>query len=131
MAEIKIIFDGARMEELMHGPDGMVSRFMIGRSEIVKIAGKAQCAQNGHLSEYILKRPIEEAGGLSVIIGCYHPAAIFVHEGTKPHKITGNPILAFKWPAVGDGMFFFRSVNHPGNAANKFLSDNLRLFFAY
>jgi hypothetical protein len=71
-------------------------------------------------------------GNLSITVGAYQPYAVFVHEGTKPHIIAPKDggTLAFLWPAMGPGMFFFKSVNHPGTKANKFLSDNLPLFFA-
>lgn len=44
--------------------------------------------------------------------------ALFVHEGTGPHKITGNPFLAFNGIVV-------RSVNHPGTTAYKFMERPL------
>lgn len=53
------------------------------------------------------------------------PYSVFVHEGTKPHKIEGNPLLAFFWPKVGQ-FVFLRSVNHPGTRANPFLKRALR-----
>ena len=40
--------------------------------------------------------------------------------GSRPHVIRGNPTLAFRWPRRGPGVFFFRSVNHPGTTANPF-----------
>lgn len=53
------------------------------------------------------------------------PHTLFVIKGTRPHKITGNPLLAFFWPAVGR-FVVFRSVNHPGTKANDFLTRALR-----
>lgn len=44
--------------------------------------------------------------------------AEFVHEGTDPHVIRGNPYLAFNGVVV-------RSVNHPGTPATKFLEGPL------
>lgn len=53
------------------------------------------------------------------------PHTLFVIKGTRPHKIPGNPFLAFFWPVVGQ-FVIFRSVNHPGTRANDFLSRALR-----
>lgn len=44
--------------------------------------------------------------------------ARFVHDGTRPHVILGNPLLVFR---VGSQTIFTRKVNHPGTRANPFL----------
>ena len=44
--------------------------------------------------------------------------ALFVHEGTGPHKIEGHPFLAFNG-------IVRRSVNHPGTQAFKFMEKPL------
>jgi hypothetical protein len=53
------------------------------------------------------------------------PYSLYVIKGTRPHKITGNPLLGFFWPKVGQ-FVVFHSVNHPGTKANNFLSRALR-----
>lgn len=53
------------------------------------------------------------------------PYSIFVIKGTRPHTITGNPLLAFFWPKIGANVVF-RSVQHPGTRPNNFLSRALR-----
>lgn len=53
------------------------------------------------------------------------PYSIFVIKGTRPHTITGNPLLAFFWPKLGRNVVF-RSVQHPGTRPNNFLSRALR-----
>lgn len=53
------------------------------------------------------------------------PHTMFVIKGTRPHKITGNPLLGFFWPKVGS-FVVFHSVNHPGTRPNNFLSRALR-----
>jgi hypothetical protein len=53
------------------------------------------------------------------------PHSLYVLKGTRPHKITGNPLLGFFWPKVGQ-FVVFRSVNHPGTKANNFLGRALR-----
>lgn len=42
----------------------------------------------------------------------------WLDEGTKPHRITGRPLLVFFWPKLGRTVFL-RSVNHPGSKKHK------------
>lgn len=44
------------------------------------------------------------------------PAAIFVHWGTRPHKILPKRKTVLRWPSAGagGGFVFARGVNHPG-----------------
>ena len=44
--------------------------------------------------------------------------AWYVHHGTAPHTIRGNPYLAFSWKGQN---VVFRSVWHPGTAPRPFL----------
>lgn len=46
--------------------------------------------------------------------------------GTDPHSIDGNPVLAFLWPKMGEGTFFFAHVNHPGTKPNPFIQKAMR-----
>lgn len=128
---VKLILDGAALQEMLHGPSGAVATYMIGRAQVVQNAAIVQCPKRTNkLSESIVKRFADTPAGFTVTIAALQPYAVFVHEGTKPHIIMGNPTLAFLWPAAGEGTFFFASVHHPGTKPNKFLSDNLHLFFA-
>jgi hypothetical protein len=142
MAEIKIIWDGAVIEEIMHGPNGPIGRYMFERAEIVKQGAIRQCNKRTTLlSKSILKRPVvATVGGMDVIVGAYQPYAVYVHEGTVSHNIPN----AFGWgPTFGIGGRFPMGVKgaaagawsadnafHPGYKGNPFLSDNLKLFFA-
>ncbi len=52
---------------------------------------------------------------LDVVVGVEY--ASFTNADTEPHRIplTGNgPPLAFEWPFMGPGTFFFAHVDHPG-----------------
>lgn len=53
------------------------------------------------------------------------PYALYVHEGTRPHPIHGNPLLSFFWDRVG-ARVVFRSVKHPGTTGQPFLADAIR-----
>jgi hypothetical protein len=46
-----------------------------------------------------------------------------ITTGTRPHVITGNPILHF---TVAGEDVFVRQVSHPGTAPNDFVSRSVR-----
>ena len=49
--------------------------------------------------------------------------AEFVTEGTPPHLIQGNPILAFEWRGA---MRFYPYVSHPGTSPNPYFGDTTK-----
>jgi hypothetical protein len=57
-------------------------------------------------------------------VGSADPVALWVHEGTEPHQIVGNPLLVFHWAKLGK-VVAFRQVNHPGTKPNRFLVEAL------
>ena len=139
MSNVKIVLDGARMAELLHSPTGPFGRWMIERGELVKQAARKQAPiKTGCLRGSIVKRVEETPQGIAIrIVSDTSPCSpsrksysLYVHEGTKPHTIMGNPTLAFFWPSGPNGprMYFFRSVQHPGTKPNRFLTDNLPIF---
>ncbi len=50
------------------------------------------------------------------------PQAVFTDQGTRPHRIEGNPVL--RWFVAGEARFA-RYVEHPGTTATHWFS-NLR-----
>jgi hypothetical protein len=137
MSTIKFVLDGAKMDQLLHGPAGVVWPWMRRRGEAVRTASIAQApmGQTGCLKGSIKLRPIEASSvGLSLRIvadttSCSQNRtsyALFVHETTVPHDIPN----AFGWgPTFGIGGRFGDNKFHPGNQhPNHFLSDNLKLF---
>lgn len=50
----------------------------------------------------------------------FYPGEVpnYLDEGTKPHTITGRPLLVFFWPRVGRTVFL-RRVRHPGSRKHK------------
>lgn len=52
------------------------------------------------------------------------PYPVVVEKGSRPHRIEGNPLLAFNWPA--QGVFVItHSVEHPGTSPNPFVEPSL------
>jgi hypothetical protein len=67
------------------------------------------------------------ARGIGFDAGSNAPYALFVEEGTNPHKIvpkTPGGMLVFYWAKVGT-IVHLRSVKHPGNRPYKFLARGL------
>lgn len=50
------------------------------------------------------------------------PQALWTDEGTKPHQIVGNPLLAFEWQGR---TMIVHSVNHPGTPATLWWSQRV------
>lgn len=104
----------------MQQANGPVARKMFVVGEAVKVATIASLKQGfprDFLGPKIVKRTVNTADGPGIQVGA-------VDTKTKPHGIDGNP-LAFKWPAMGAGMFFFRHVNHPGSELGPYLQKKL------
>lgn len=133
---IKLVLDGARMQELLRSPLGPLGRHLIERGEIVKQAAKAQAPRKtGCLQDSIVKRVEDYGDSFAIrIVSDTTPCSptrtsysLWVHEGTQPHTITAKNggVLSFMWQGE---RVYFKSVQHPGTKANKYLADNLRLF---
>jgi len=126
----QLIIDGAAVENMLHSPDGIVGRYMIGKSQVVQNAAIVQCPKRtGRLSQSIVKRFYDSPEGFTVVIAALQPYALYVHEGTKPHTIYPVKAKALSWVAPGGTRVFAKKVNHPGTKANHFLSDQLHLFY--
>lgn len=48
------------------------------------------------------------------------PYAVIINDGSKAHKIVGNPVLRFE---VGGNTIYAKSVNHPGTRPYGFMSQ--------
>jgi hypothetical protein len=129
----RLVVDGAVLDHLLHSRDGAVGRYMETRSRIFQMAAIQDCPKRTNkLSESIVRRWHEGVGELTVTVVAAQPYAIYVHNGTKPHVIQGNPTLAFNWDngPNGPGLYFFKSVQHPGTKPVPFLARNIPLIFA-
>lgn len=64
--------------------------------------------------------------GWRLRVGNRKSYAWYVHQGTKAHDIPGDPILRFFWPKApssmgGPGIYFFKTVHHPGTKPQPWL----------
>lgn len=128
----------AALAQLLRGPTGPVYRKMIEDANLVKNEarrlapvhqpqpGERRARRPGTLRDSIVTRVTEEGGEVAVYVGSNDPVALFVTEGTVPHRIEGNPLLVFYWPKEGQ-VVYFHHVNHPGTRPNRFLLDALNI----
>lgn len=133
----QVVMDPAALARLLRGVDGPVYRKLIEDGELVKReaqrlcpVGKSEPGRGGRtpgtLRDSIVKRVKSGPEGPIVEVGSEDPVALWVHEGTQPHVITGNPLLVFFWEKAGRVVAFPR-VNHPGNRPNRFLLQALEI----
>lgn len=142
-ATVRFVIDGAAMARLTKGPDGLVWQHLERRFKMAfQPAARMQAPfKTGCLHDSILARPIVgDPLGLSLrVVSDTTPCSpsrtaysLFVHEGTLPHviKAKNGGVLRFFWEAgpKGPGVYFFRSIQHPGTQPNHFLTDNLHVF---
>lgn len=111
--------------------DGMVGRNLDARAKRVEDAAKAQVGVlTGRLKRSI-RRNWRRANGkrLSVSIGSSERHAKVHHEGSRPHVIRAQNTKALRYEGKDGRIVFARSVSHPGTRPNKYLTDNLPLFY--
>lgn len=132
MATIKLVIDGAQLENMLHGRDGAINRFMVSRATIVQKAAKEDCpVLTGDLKKSINKRPsVRTPTGLDISIIADQPYAAAVHNGAQPHDIP-NAWGKGQDFGIGANLKTPRPFFHPGNKPNPFLAKNLRLFTAF
>ena len=121
MAENKVVIDDVALAEFIRAPDGPIGRYLMVIGEEVKVATIAKLKPGfpaDYLGPKIVKRMTEVDGAPRVQVGADDIK-------THPHVIQGNPTLAFRWPKVGPGMFFFHRVNHPGSDFHDYLTKLL------
>lgn len=113
--------DAAAIAAMLRSQDGPVFRHLSVVATRIQARTKASLKE-GFPSEFLGPRIVKRFGQDS--------ASLFVEIGssvvtTRPHPIVGNPILAFPWPKRGGGVFYFRSVQHPGSNFGPYLRGKL------
>jgi hypothetical protein len=115
----------------MAQPGGIVDRYTKGKAGAV--AGKARQivpVKSGRLRGSIKvaqARDIRGRYSVGYNVEADAPYARYVHDGTRPHVIEGNPLLVFQ---IGGATVFTRRVNHPGTKGNPFLVRAAQAVFA-
>lgn len=129
-----VVIDGAALQRIIASPDGPVARHMMVVGDMVKDRARARAGVSSppqrvtrgggsqHLRDAIVKRLVPEADGVEVHVIAEVPHARFHHDGTDPHVIEPVHAKALRF-TVGGAVVFAVKVNHPGTAANPFLTD--------
>jgi phage gpG-like protein len=120
-----------KIDKMLNHPNGMMGRHLSKQAKKVQAAAKRQVGVNSGR----LKRSIRVYGhkrtatGQELFIGSAVPYARMHHEGTKRHRISAKKRSYLKFRS-GSVLTYRRSVNHPGTKPNRYLSDNLYLFYS-
>lgn len=88
------------------------------------IAGQAgQHHKNGALVRSLETKRLAPMDWVIAHRAQHAPHAVFVHDGTRPHKITprGGPGRSMLRFTVGNKIVFAREVNHPGYKGDKWM----------
>lgn len=113
-----------RIERMLRLPGGMVWNNMERRVRRVEAEAirRAPGGMKARIRAQIRRGP---TGDFQGIIKVEHPAALYVLNGTRPHRIVPRTKKALRF-TVGGQVVFATVVNHPGTKANNFLKDALR-----
>ena len=132
MAEVSIKLDHGALQRMLLSPNGDVGRHTqrLGHEVVREAKSRAPIAHQGkHIGELRKSISITEWPGPrgSLQITANTKFALAVHEGSKPHKISGKNGGMLRFPGRSGKLVVIRSVNHPGHAkGNPFLMDALR-----
>jgi hypothetical protein len=128
---ITVVLYNDKIDTMFNNPNGMMGRHLSKQAKKVQAAAKRQVGvRSGRLKRSIrVYGHKRTADGQELYIGSSVPYALDHHNGTKPHVITPKKrsYLKFRQGAV---ITYRKSVNHPGTKPNRYLSDNLYLFYS-
>lgn len=129
MADVIVVPKQPGYDQVFKSRDGVVGRDLSRRAIRVQLGAKRQVGvQTG-----LLKRSIHKSwftgrdDDLGIRVGSDVDYSYMHHEGTQPHVIRPRNARALRWVADNGDVVFARSVQHPGTAPNRYLSDNLPL----
>ena len=94
----------------------------MGKKYVVAAKKEAPKGETGKFANSIGFQTYQTTDGVGFRAYASQPLFTWITEGTDPHIIRGNPILAFFWQRgpAGPGMYFYHWVNHPGTKPNPF-----------
>lgn len=116
-------------DEVFRSPTGLVGRDLDRRAARVERAATAQAGYGLGVLKRSMKREWVSRRGdvLTMRVGSDVRHAHVHHEGARPHVIRPVHAKALRFINKRGQVVFAYSVNHPGHAPNKYLTDNLHL----
>lgn len=123
---MRVILDPVAIRELLTSKDGPVGVDLQRRVLRVTNAAKKKCNVNtGRLRSSIRGSISSDAKGLVGTVGTDLDYALYVHNGTKAHRIEAKGDHPLHWSGAGGDAFAWY-VDHPGYKGNPFLTDALK-----
>jgi hypothetical protein len=118
--------DRPAIQSIYHNPEGMVGRYMNRMGAKLRALAVMQAGmKTGRTKGTMFYRLATSGQGLILTVGSNGAAALWHHEGTKPHVILPKFGHALRFKIDGK-IVYARVVHHPGTKPNRYLTDNLR-----
>lgn len=116
------------MDNLLYSGNGAVGKHLRQRGNRLVLAAKRQVGvRTGALRASIHMRHMRDSRGQYIMVGSNLHYARVHHDGSKPHIIRPNKAKMLRFESKGQ-QIFAHLVKHPGTPANRYLTDNLRVF---
>lgn len=123
-----VYIDPARLTRFVNDGGGPIMAELSRRGTNVQSGARRQVGKKSRrLERSIVKRQgVDGRGPFILVVSEGVSYSVAHHEGTEPHVIRAKPGRVLAWQSGGN-WHYARSVNHPGTAPNRFLTDNLHL----
>ena len=131
MSKTRIVYvpNKAGLDYTLKQEYGTLGKWMKAGARKVIAGAKAQVGKDtGALMNSITFTHSRSATGQKVQIGSSLGYALAHHEGTRPHRISGRKGGMLRFTSASR-VVYTRAVMHPGTRPNKYLADNLTLFY--
>lgn len=123
-----IVWNYPELDRLLKSSTGPVGRDLHRRGRKVATAARRQVGvRTGALKSSITVTHERTKTGQQVKVGSDLDYALMHHQGTRPHVIIARPEKMLRFTGRNGGVVYTHKVNHPGTAANKYLTDNMYL----
>lgn len=130
VGDVTIRFDPRKMADLMRGPDGPVSKFIVKvthdatqrAKSIAPVSEPDVFGRNnpGNLRDHHVARFDTQHDGVHGFIVVDVPYASWAHEGAEPH-VMPRMDHPYVFEAGGTVVATLGPINHPGNLPNRWL----------
>lgn len=116
------------MNNLLYGKNGPIGKHLTTRGNRLVMAAKRQVGvRSGALRASIHMRHMTDSRGQYIKVGSNLHYARVHHDGSAPHTIRPTRAKMLRFESKGQ-QIFAHLVKHPGTPANRYLTDNLRVF---
>lgn len=96
------------------------------RDELERIVKDAAPVVSGEMRDAISVEVSGGSGSISLTVESPTEQSSYTDDGTQPHDIVGNPLLAFE---MNGALVIVHSVHHPGTTAQKWFEEPMEGYF--